>query len=86
MNYVIINSSEISSVDFDQVLNTNADMLRHSLDGSKVLLKYEGTQPSFLSGETEYSGEEIKAIMSGPEWWNDENILSGPEWTSDEPI
>ena len=82
----IINSSEVSSVDFDQVLNTNADMLRRSLDGSKVLLKYEGTQPFFLLGKTEYSSEEIKEILSGPEWWNNENILSGAEWTSDEII
>jgi hypothetical protein len=75
MNYVIINSSEVASVDFDQVLNTNADMLRRSLDGSQALLKYEGTQPSFLLGKTEYSDEEIKVILSGPEWYTDENII-----------
>jgi hypothetical protein len=75
MNYVIINSSEVASVDFDQVLNTNADMLRRSLDGSQTLLKYEGTQPFFLLGKTEYSDEEIKVILSGPEWYTDENII-----------
>jgi hypothetical protein len=75
MNYVIINSPEVASVDFDQVLNTNADMLRRSLDGSQALLKYEGTQPSFLLGKTEYSDEEIKVILSGPEWYTDENII-----------
>jgi hypothetical protein len=75
MNYVIINSSEVASVDFDQVLNTNADMLRRSLDGSQALLKYEGTQPFFLLGKTEYSDEEIKVILSGPEWYTDENII-----------
>ena len=75
MNYAIINSSEVASVDFDQVLNTNADMLRRSLDGSQALLKYEGTQPSFLLGKTEYSDEEIKVILSSPEWYTDENII-----------
>jgi hypothetical protein len=70
MNYVIINSSEISSVDFDQVSNTNADMLRRSLDNSQALLKYAGTQPSFLLGKTEYNSEEIKTILSGPEWYD----------------
>ena len=72
--YVIIDASEVSSVDFDQVVETSVDTLRYSLDGSKTFVKYEGTQPSFLSGKTEYTHSEIL------------NILSGPEWTSDEPI
>lgn len=40
--YVIFNTSELGSVDFDQVLQDSADTLRYSLDGSKALLKYEG--------------------------------------------
>jgi hypothetical protein len=66
--YVIIDASEVSSVDFDQVLQTSSDTLRYSVDGSKALLKYEGTQPSFLSGKTEHNLEEILAILAGPEW------------------
>ena len=67
-NYVIIDASEVNSVDFDQVLQTSADTLRYSLDGSKALLKYEGTQPFFLLGKTEYAHEEILSILSGTEW------------------
>jgi hypothetical protein len=70
--YVIIDSSEISSVDFEQVINTSADMLRYSIDGTKTFVKYEGTQPSFLSGKTEYTHSEILAILAGPEWTSDE--------------
>jgi len=66
--YVIINTSELESVDFDQVLQDSADTLRYSVDGSKALLKYEGTQPFFLLGKTEYNHEEILSILSGPEW------------------
>ena len=66
--YVIIDSSEVGGVDFDQVMQTSADKLRYSLDGSKALLKYEGTQPFFLLGKTEYNHEEILSILSGPEW------------------
>lgn len=73
-NYVIIDASEVSSVDFDQVMQTSADTLRYSLDGSKALLKYEGTQPFFLLGKTEYTHEEILNILSGPEWTSDEII------------
>jgi len=72
--YVIIDASEVSSVDFDQVLQASADTLRYSVDGSKALLKYEGTQPSFLSGKTEYTHSEILSILSGPEWTSEEVI------------
>ena len=72
--YCIINSSEVSGVDFDQVLQTSADTLRYSVDGSKTLLKYEGTQPFFLLGKTEYDNEEILTILSGPEWTAEEPI------------
>ena len=70
--YCIINSSEVSSVDFDQVLQTSTDTLRYSLDGTKTFVKYEGGQPSFLSGKTEYTHEEILSILSGPEWTSEE--------------
>jgi len=69
--YVIIDSSEVSSVDFDQVLETSAETLRFSLDGTKTFVKYEGTQPFFLLGKTEHSHEEILAILAGPEWTSD---------------
>ena len=72
--YVIIDSSEVSSVDFDQVLQTSADTLRYSVDGSKALLKYEGDQPSFLSGKQEYTHSEILAILATDEWSSDEPI------------
>lgn len=62
------------SVDFDQVLQTSADTLRYSVDGSKALLKYEGDQPSFLLGKTEYNQSEILATLAGDEWTSDEPI------------
>ena len=72
--YVIIDSSEVTSVDFDQVAETSADTLRYSLDGTKTFVKYEGTQPFFLLGKTEYDNEEILTILSGPEWTSGEII------------
>jgi hypothetical protein len=72
--YVIIDASEVSSVDFDQVAETSADTLRFSLDKTKTFVKYEGTQPFFLLGKTEYTHEEILSILSGPEWTSEEPI------------
>ena len=70
--YVIINANEVSGVDFSKVLQTSADTLRHSLNGNKALLKYDGDQPSFLSGKTEYNYEDIIEILDGAEWHEEE--------------
>ena len=61
--YTILNTSEINTVDFTQVLQTSEKTLRYNNDGSKFLLKYDGTQPSFLSGKEEYTPGEIATIM-----------------------
>ena len=61
--YVILNVSEVDSVDFTQVLQTSKESLRYTTDGSKFLLKYDGIQPSFLSGKPEYTHPEILAIL-----------------------
>lgn len=70
--YVIINSSDVSSVDFSKVAETSADTLRYSLDGSKTFVKFEGDTPSFLIGEPRYDHAEILSILSSPEWTPDE--------------
>jgi len=74
MKYIIIDSSEIPSVDFNLVLNTNSELLYYNLDKTQAVLKYEGDQPSFLSGKQEYTRSEILAILSGDEWTSDEII------------
>jgi len=71
--YVIIESSEVSSVNFSEVMETAADTLRYSVDETKTLVKFTGDTPSFLDGKTQYTHSEIL------------NIVSGPEWTPEEP-
>ena len=70
--YVIIDASEVSNVDFDQVLQSSADMLRYSIDGTKTFVKFEGDTPSFLIGEPQYTQEEILPILAGADWSSDE--------------
>lgn len=70
--YVIIDSSEVSSVDFDQVLEGSSETLRYSIDGSKTFVKFDGDTPSFLDGKTQYSHSEILTILEGEEWVNPE--------------
>jgi len=66
--YVIINSSDVSSVDFSQVAETSADTLRYSLDGTKTFVKFDGDTPSFLIGEPQYDQEEMLGILNGADW------------------
>jgi len=70
--YVIADTSEVSGFNFDQLVDIDESYIRKSLDGSKILARYEGTQPSFLSGKTEYTHSEILAILAGNEWTSDE--------------
>lgn len=72
--YVIVDSAEASSFDFDQLVDIDESYSRKSLDGSKILARFEGDTPSFLIGEPQYDHAEIL------------NILSGPDWTDPDPI
>ena len=67
-NYVIIDASEVSSVDFDQVLETSADTLRYNIAGTKTFVKFEGDTPSFLEGKTANTHSEMLEILAGEEW------------------
>lgn len=66
--YVIIEASEVSSVDFNLVMQTSADTLRYNLAGTQALLKFNGDTPSFLEGNTQYSHSEIMEVLQGEEW------------------
>ena len=65
--YVIVNSSEVSNLDFSQLVDSS-ETSRYSLDGSKILVRFEGDTPSFLISETQYTNEEILPILAGAEW------------------
>jgi hypothetical protein len=67
-NYVIIDASEVSSVDFDQVLETSADTLRYNVAGTQTFVKFEGDTPSFIEGKTANTHSEMLEILAGEEW------------------
>jgi len=74
--YVILDTTEItdedSVIDFSQLLNRSASMLRYSVDKSKALVKYNGDQPSFLNGKTTYTHAEILVEMAKSAWSEEE--------------
>jgi len=68
MKYVIILAEEVSSVNFNQVLETSLETLRYSLDNNQSLIKFEGETPSFLAGKQLYDYEAIMDILNSPTW------------------
>ncbi len=49
-NYIIFNVSEINKVDFTQVLETSAETVRKSVDGTKTFIKWDSTVLAALHG------------------------------------
>jgi hypothetical protein len=72
-NFMIFSTSETGSIDFSEVLETSAQTLRLSVDGSKSFVKWDGeTVPtsvaSLTTKEGPYTYEEIVTILTGSEW------------------
>lgn len=71
-NFAIFAISEIDKVDFSYVMETSADTLRLSVDGTKTFIKWDGEQPEFVSTfetmEGPYTYSEILDILSTSEW------------------
>ena len=73
--YVIVTKAELDNVDFSKVMQTSKTTCRYSKNGNKAILKYAGSQPSFLSGKTEYTNAQILTKI---------NITDKSEWESSE--
>ncbi len=69
---MIINYSEIDSVDFSQIFQTYKDELRLSLDGTKTVIKWDGNTPSTVDAlvykDGPYTHKEIITIMVSDVW------------------
>ena len=72
--YVIINASEVGTINFSQVMEESADTLRYSLDNSKTFVKFDGDTPSFLSGKVTYTHSDFKIAIDNADWIEDFRI------------
>ena len=66
--YVIINASDVSSVNFDDVLETSGDTLRYNVAGDETFVKYEGPKPRCLYGKDTLSHSAMLTVLSGESW------------------
>ncbi len=70
--YLIFNVSELPLVNFSEVLETDVDTIRKSVDNTKTFVKWNGDVPSFVNNMTTkegpYTHTEILTILATPEW------------------
>jgi hypothetical protein len=66
--YAIINRSDVSDVDFSQVLETSAETLRFSVAGTQTFVKYEGLKPPFLQGKSTLTHAQILTELQTDVW------------------
>ena len=71
-NYVIFSVTELDKINFDEVLETSADTVRRSVDGTKTFVKWNGDIPecvSILTTKGNYlTHDEIIVLMATLEW------------------
>tara|TARA_Y100001938_G_scaffold150703_1_gene242942 strand:- start:2192 stop:2410 length:219 start_codon:yes stop_codon:yes gene_type:complete len=68
MKYTILNTEELNSVNFDEVLETSQNTLRYNNQKTKFVLKFEGNTPSFLVDKQLYDYDGIMEILNSPDW------------------
>jgi hypothetical protein len=72
IRWVIFDASEIGTIDFSQVCESDVNSLRKSIDETKTFVKYDTSMPSSVSSLTtktqEYTHSEILAILATSEW------------------
>ena len=77
--FMIFNVSELSNIDFTQVLETSIDTVRRSVDGTLTFVKWDGAIPTTVDSLTTkqgpYTYEEIVTILATDVWTNTNPIL-----------
>jgi hypothetical protein len=69
--YVVIDVADLSKVNFSQIEEDETTPLRYSVDERKVIVKYNGSQPSSISAitnKTVYTYEEIITLLNSRDW------------------
>ena len=72
--YVIINTDELSTINFDHVLETSVDTLRYNVAGNQTFVKYEGAKPRCLYGKDTLSHSAILTVLEDESWTSPEEF------------
>lgn len=70
--FMIFEVSELTNINFTEVLETSVETIRKSLNDQKTFVKWEGSTPpsveALVSKEGPYTYDEMLIILDGPEW------------------
>jgi hypothetical protein len=72
-NFAIFSTTELNQINFDEVLETSADTVRTSVNGTKTFVKWDGETPppsveALNTIEGYYTYTEMLDVLSGEEW------------------
>ena len=74
ISYVIFDVSELNKINFSEVLETSAETVRKSVDGTKTFVKWEdgvlvpASVETLMTKGAYLTHEEILAILLTPDW------------------
>jgi hypothetical protein len=71
--FAIFSTTELDQINFAEVLETSADTVRKSVDGTKTFVKWDGEEVPFsvqalTTLEGPYTHSEIMEILNTSEW------------------
>ena len=72
--YVIINTDELSTINFEHVLETSVDTLRYNVAGDQTFVKYEGAKPRCLYGKDALSHSAMLTVLEDESWTSPEEF------------
>ena len=77
MIYAIINITDLSNIDFNQIVETSINTIRKSIDNSQFVIKYT-TEPSFILDGTVIPIQTMDHAQCLA-------LLADSDWTPEEP-
>ncbi len=73
--WIFLPATEVDNINFDQVIESNKNMLRYSQDGNTTFVKYEGVRPDCYDlalplneGEKEFNHTEALSFLNSNDW------------------
>jgi len=79
-NFIIFNISDLSNIDFNEVLETSIETIRTSVDEQKTFVQWVGDVPncvkSLITKEGPYTNTEILEILNSSDWFKTISFLS----------
>ena len=80
--YVIVNIEDTDNIDFSQTSYPNAKHCRFNYEGTKCVIAFRGDKPETLSTYSEYTGDEIRALLRSEtnEWYIPSKEILNDTW------